>query len=86
MLLAPTGAGVVVLHMLGADAADRENVRIVGVLHVVDVTDVDTFAHLAKLGRLAEVLDVDAMPAAMRPAWLRPLPVFGVSFHSLGAP
>ena len=56
VLLAPTGAGVVFLHMLGADAADRENVRIVAVLHVVDVTDVDTFAHLAKLGRLAEIL------------------------------
>ena len=73
------GAGVVFLHMLSADAADRENVRVVGVLHVVDVTDVDAFAHLAKLRRLAKILDVDAMPAAMRHAWLRPFPVFGVS-------
>src|SRR5215207_6097389 len=69
------GAVQALLHVPRADAAAPQLARPVRVGHGVDVADLLRPAHFADRGRLAEILDVDARPAAVWNAVLAPLAV-----------
>ena len=74
---------IVVLHVLGTNAADTERIPIVWMLHVVDVPNLLRLAHLADGFGGAEVVNRYTGPALVRHSDLAPFARHGYDPTSL---
>jgi hypothetical protein len=62
LLFTQSWASIVLLHVLGADTSNAENLWVVWMLHRMHITDFNAFAHSAKFGRFSKILNPDAHP------------------------